>query len=267
MLSSRFKSALEYLLNNVFDILTIITAGYLVVRHQIQPFGPDDMVELATWILAVLGLIAVSGLWERNRQLRRIEKLSEESRDLVWRRVSGHVQAKDFFLNETKIADQVFSGATIIYLSGFTLTRTIRDHMQIFVNRLQYGATLRVMILDPTIDVLMEQTARRSLEFASTEYWRNRILATKRAVKGIAKEAHYKGRVEIGYLPFVPSFGLVIIDPNQPQGVCFVEISHHKSVEESPLFRLKKVDDPYWFEFFVKQYDVLWASCRVEEIS
>lgn len=85
METSRFQKSVEFLLDNLFDISTIFVAGYLVIRHQIKPFTSSDVGELATWILAVLGLIAVSGLWDRNRRLHRIEKLSQEVRELVLR--------------------------------------------------------------------------------------------------------------------------------------------------------------------------------------
>lgn len=150
MQPSRFQRFVEYLLDNLFDIVTIVVAGYLVIRHQIQPFAPSDIAELATWILAVLGLIAVSGLWDRNRRLHRIEKLSEESRDLVLRRLSGKVHAADFFLAERQLSDKIFASAATIFLSGITLTRTTREYMYILSQRLVAGAYIRIIIVDPT---------------------------------------------------------------------------------------------------------------------
>src|SRR5512136_1669457 len=91
------QNAANYLLDNIFDILTIAAAAYIVIRHQFRPYGPNDIAELATWILAVLGFIAVSGLWQQHRRLNAIEDLSQETHDLVARRLGGQSRAEDFF--------------------------------------------------------------------------------------------------------------------------------------------------------------------------
>ena len=174
MQSSRLQSLVEYLLDNLFDIVTILVAGYLVIRHQVQPFGPNDIAELATWILAVLGLIAVSGLWDRNRRLRRIEKLSEESRDLVLRRLSGKVRAGDFFQSGRQLSDQTFASATTIFLSGVTLSGTTREYAHILGQRLVAGASIRIIIVEP-VDSVLQDIVLRSWAETTPDYYRDRL--------------------------------------------------------------------------------------------
>lgn len=128
MTYERLQKVIDFVLDNLFDIVTIGIAGYLVIRHAIRPFTSEEMGELAVWILAVLGLIAVSELWDRHRRLRRIEKLMEESNALLLRRISGKVYANDFFMS-ARLTDEVFSSANKIFLAGITLTRTTREFM------------------------------------------------------------------------------------------------------------------------------------------
>ncbi len=92
-------------------------------------------------------------------------------------------------------------------------------------------------------------------------------LSDKNFSSAIANTPGSIGKVEIGYLPYVPSFGLVIIDPDQPHGTCFVELYHHRSAEPNPAFELRASEDPFWYNFFVNQYKILWESCRIEELS
>jgi hypothetical protein len=261
MHSSRFQTFFEYLLDNLFDITTIIVAGYLVMRHQVRPFAPNDIAELATWILAVLGLIAVSGLWDRNRRLRRIEKLSEESRDLVGRHLSGKVRAGDFFISERRLSDQSFASANTILLSGMTLTRTTREYAHILSRRLASGAHVRIIILE-TNDEILRQLSLRSTGPGTSEYWRNRLEAVDALIHSLALMPDRKGMLELGYLPYLPSFGLVVIDPDEPHGFCLAEIYQHKSAEANPTFELRADDDPLWYEFFRKQFEILWKSSR-----
>lgn len=265
MKPSRFQAFVEYLLDNLFDIVTIMMAGYLVIRHQVRPFAPSDIAELATWILAVLGLIAVSGLWDRNRRLQRIEKLSEESRDLVWRRLSGKVRAGDFFLPERRLSDQSFASATTIFLSGMTLTRTTREYAHVLSKRLAAGAYIRIIIVEPT-DMILRQLSLRSTGPGTSDYWHNRLQAVDALIHALAKMPDNKGKLELGYLPYLPSFGLVMIDPGESHGFCFVEIYQHKSAEPNPTFELRATDDPLWYKFFRQQFEILWKSCRIETL-
>ena len=260
----KIKTAFEYILDNLFDVATVLIAGYIVIRHQIKPFAASDIAELATWILAVLGLIAVSGIWERNRRLTRIEKLSEESRDLVLRRLSGRARSSDFFISGKNITDSTFSSAMNIYVSGMTLTRMTREYMEPWGKRLVAGASIRIMILDSSKKDLLEELALRSAGTTTVEYWRNRLQTVETLVEIIAKTQGSKGKVELGRLPFIPSFGFTIADPDEQHGVCYVEIYHHKSAKPNPTFELSATKDSDWYKFFREQYEILWDSCRVQ---
>jgi hypothetical protein len=264
--TSRFQAFVEYLLDNLFDVTTIVVAGYLVVRHQVTPFTAADIIDLATWILAVLGLIAVSGLWDRNRRLRRIEQTVTESRDLVWRRMSAPACASDFLLAQRELSDDTFASANTILLSGFTLMRTSREYMHVLGQRLVAGAHIRFIIVDPALDALHDEIALRSVLSGPAEHWRKRLQTVETVIDTIAQTRDSSGTLEIGYLPYIPSFGLVIVDPDQPHAVCYVELYHHRSVEAHPAFVVRKTSDPLWYDYFSRQYEALWESCRVERL-
>lgn len=261
MKQSRLQEFVEWLLDNVFDIVTILVAGFLVARYQITPPTSDDIPEVVTWILGVLGLIAVSGLWERNRRLHRIEKLSEEGRNLSLRYLSRRVYAGDFFLSERRLTAKDLSSANTIYFVGMVLSRTTREFMYVLGQRLIAGAKIRFVILDFESEMVLQQAFLQSFN-APIEFWRDNLKTTETVIEAIAKTSNSKGTVEMGYLPYVPSFGMTLIDPDQAHGVCFVELYQHRSAEPHPTFEVRATDDPYWFKFFQGQFDRLWESCR-----
>ncbi|MBK9926635.1 MAG: hypothetical protein IPP66_15270 [Anaerolineales bacterium] len=261
---TKMRAAFEYILDNLFDVVTVLIAGYIVIRHQVRPFLASDIAELATWILAVLGLIAVSGIWERNRRLTRIEKLSEESRDLVLRRLSGRARSSDFFISGKSISDSTFASAMNIFVSGMTLTRTTREYMEPWGQRLIAGANIRLMILDSSKEDLLGELVLRSAGTTNIEYWRNRLQTVETLVEIIAKTQGSKGKLELGRLPFIPSFGFTMIDPDEYHGICYVELYHHKSAKPNPTFELVASKDPDWYKFFREQYEILWDSCRIQ---
>lgn len=265
MKSSKLRAFVEYLLDNLFDIFTILVAGYLVIRGQIQPFTNENIPDLATWILAVLGLIAVSGLWDRNRRMNRIEKLSEESRDLILRHLSGKTHADDFFQPEEVIPDKVMGSATTIYFVGVTLSGTATRYANILRQRLAVGANIKIIMVEAT-DSVLEDLKLRSWAKVEPTYYPDRLKSVKSQFEYILQESAGKGKLELGHLPFHPSFGLIMIDPDQPHGVCYVNIYPHKLTGPRPSFEVRASDDPMWYGFFRKQFDILWNSCRIETL-
>lgn len=263
MEQSRLQVFVEWLLDNLFDMLTILVAGSLVIRYQIRPPAPTDIAEIATWILGVLALLAVSGLWERNRRLHRIEKLSEEGRNLALRYLNRKVYASDFFLSERRLTANDLSSANTIYFVGKVLARSAREFMYVVGQRLVAGATVRFVILDPESEPLLQQAVLQSFN-VPIEYWRDTLKSTETVIEALAKTPSHKGTVEIGYLPFIPSFGLMLVDPDQAHGICFVELYQHRSARPHPTFELRASDDPHWFKYFQEQFDSLWESCRVK---
>lgn len=263
MTYEKLQKVIDFVLDNIFDIITIGIASSLVIRHAVRPFTSADIGELAVWILSVLGLLAVSGLWDRHRRLRRIEKLTEESNALILRRISGKIYANDFFVS-TKLTDDVFSSANKILLAGITLTRMTREFMYALGQRLIAGAEIRLIIIDRAVDSVMETMVSRSMGETTADYWRTRMQTVEAVVEAIAATPGATGRLKIGHLPYIPSFGLIFIDPDESHAFCRVELYHHRSAELNPTFEIRASDDRSWYDFFRRQYDILWNSCRTE---
>jgi len=262
MKQNRLQVFVEWLLDNLFDFVTILVAGFLVIRYQLRSPTTTDITEIVVWILGVLGLLAVSGLWERNRRLHRIEKLAEEGRDLASRYLSRKVYASDFFLSDRRLSVKELSSANTIYFVGKVLTRTSREFMYVLGQRLAAGATIRFVILDPESETVLQQAVLQSFE-APIEFWRDTLRTTETVIEALAKTPNSKGKIEIGYLPYIPSFGLSLVDPDQAHGICFVELYQHRSAEPHPTFEVRASDDPHWFKFFKDQFEKMWESCRV----
>lgn len=253
----------NYVLDNIFDFLTIGAAAYVVIRHQFKPYGPNDIAELATWILGILGILSISGVWERHRRLRNIEDIGLQTHDIVTRKFSGEVRAEDFFWKgEKKVTAQDFAQANDIYVVGMILNRAVRDNLAAFGDRVASGANLKFILLDCEDDALMKVMPFRSYGTKPSEWWRNRIQQTIGHIEDIPNTEKPTGSLAIGYLPFFPSFGMWLIDPDKPHGQIVVEIYHHRTADPNPTFKLRAAEDSYWYAFFRKQFDLLWQSCE-----
>jgi hypothetical protein len=266
MKSPGLYRAAEFFLDNLFDLATLTVAVFVVLRHQVRPF---DLATLASWILAVLALLAISGLWDRNRRLRRLENLLTETTDLLNRQLADKPRAATFFAQELShsILEETFSSANQIYICGLTLTRTTRQFMDSFSRRLDAGATIRLAFLDPANPALMEIMAARSMGNTSAAYWGTRLNTVVDVIRAMSGSTTSAAKLEVGFAPFPPAFGLILTDPDQAHAKCFVEIYHHKTAERNAAFSLSRAEDPYWYSFFYKQWVELWNTCRIEEVS
>ena len=195
------------------------------------------------------------------------DALPAKSENLFLQHLQRKAVAEDFLFSSNVISNQTFSAANTIFLSGMTLTRTTREHMYVLGQRLIAGASIRIMILDSS-DNLMEELALRSYGGTTAAYWKNRLDSVSTVIDVIAKTPGATGKLEIGYLPYIPSFGLTMINPDDElKGICFLEIYHHKSAEPNPTFILTASEDTFWYKFFRNQFEILWQSCRVKVLT
>ena len=176
------------------------------------------------------------------------------------------VRAADFLTSQSSLPLQRLSSASTIYLSGFTLGRKTREYLRFLDERLRTGAAVRIMILDPKQE-LLEECVVRSSGISSVDHWRKRLDSTASLVEVIASSPDITGSLELGYLPYLPAYGFSMVDPDTPDGIIVVELYHHRSTEDNPTFELRATRDGEWYNFFRRQFDLMWASCRVEKLS
>lgn len=265
MLPARWQRFTAWLLDNVADLIALLVAAVLLIRYQIQSPTIDALPEIAAGILAVLSLMAVSGLVERNRRLARIETLAREGRDLALRQLNRRAYASDFFLSDGTLATKDLAAAHEVWFLGRALARTSREFMHVIGLRLAAGARVRFIVLDPESDAVIEQAVLQTFG-TGLDFWRATLRTTETVIEALANAPNVRGQIELGYLPFVPSFGLAVIDPYEAHGRCFVEMYQHHSSEPHPTFELYAATDPHWYEFFRNQFDTLWASCRIVDL-
>jgi hypothetical protein len=157
--------------------------------------------------------------------------------------------------------DNELRSATDIRLVGVTLSRTVQDLAGTLARRLRAGATLRVIVIDPDSDAPLEAAAR-TLGVTSPEYYRPQVASTMDVLTALTLLPGADCRIEARLLPFVPAFGMYLIDPAAPDGRIHVELYQHRSIEPNPCLGLRAERDDFWYRCFVDQFDTLWDSAR-----
>ncbi len=243
----------------LYIILLAVVALFIFDILGVETFSLLTQIILATLAVLVYGLID-----ERHTNKTIKEKLTSIEEQINNNLTGRTVRASNFFLSNKPQLNELFSSANTIWLLGYSLSRTIRDNYYIISERLSKGASIRIIVLDPANDALLEMADLES-DAATAENWRNAILGTRESVLHLAKYSKAANFTELGYLPYAPSFGMTIIDPDESNGLCFVEIYHHRSAAPNATFELQASDDVFWYKFFKDQFEKLWQSCRKEE--
>lgn len=171
----------------------------------------------------------------------------------------------DFLRNRLSVPSYSLEKAATICLSGYTLTRTVREYVRQLDRCLVAGGNVRIMIVDAD-EGLLEECVKRSDGRTSPSHWRKRLESTESLIEVIAKTPNSTGCMQIGFLPYLPSFGITMLDPDTDHGIIIIEIYHHLSSENNPTFELLANRDAVWYRFFRQQFELMWESCRVRKL-
>ena len=189
----------------------------------------------------------------------------KEKFESLERKINHTVIANEYLNFHEDINANLFKNAQQIDLLGYCLQRSLRSYLEILEERLLQGVEIRVIILDYKNEPLMNMAEIES-ENKTADEWKKNIQDSVKYLKEITSNKNLTGTLNVGYLPYSPSFGLTITNKKNTNGLIFVDIYHHKTKSMNATFKLEKNKDEKWFIFFSKQYDLLWSSCRIEKL-
>lgn len=241
---------------NLEVYLTLVVALVLLL---LDIFGVVSTEAVAAGTLATLALLAYSTLTNRE-QMRRLVDTSMTTQALVQQTLSHEQKADDFYWKEKRSLEHDLATATFIGIIGVTLSRTLREYLDVFEDRLASGGHIRFVIIDPAGSA-PEQAVLRSKGVVGDSMYVDLLRPTIDRICALAELTTSSGTVELGLLPYAPSFGMFLIDPDESHGRIIVEIYQHKSTALGPTFELDAHRDTRWYPFFREQFDLLWESC------
>jgi len=234
---------------------TVLLAFVLAVLGVLNAVS-DQVLIAAT--LATLALLATGSLGSR----RRVEDLSK----LVHARQAGEVSAAAFFAKGKPGLREQVRAAQDIKILGVTLSRTIRDLIDELQECLREGAVIKVALIDLTTDA-PAQAATRSTISGQPGVFENRLRPTVDLLIELARTPGATGSVEVRFLPFVPAFGLVLLDTQRSQGRIYVDIYSHKSAGGDAVFNLTAHRDGLWYPHFEGEFERVWEVGRPADAS
>lgn len=223
--------------------------------------GALDMASgkvLAAATLATLALLA-GGLLGSRRQ---VAELAAQMRS----RLAGEVSAEEFLSRDKPDIIEQLRNAQDIRIVGVTLSRTLRNTVDELQRRAGAGATIKVALIDPATSAPAE-AARRSTMRDRPSVFENRLRPSIDLLRELMETRGVEGRVDVRFLPFVPAFGLVLLDPLQPSGRIHVDIYSHSSATGDAVFTLLPDRDGEWYQHFQMEFERIWAFGRPVDAS
>ena len=266
------QSKVREILQRIFDVIEeivslLIAGGLLIYTNLIAPSQQGYTSLVLDGILLIVGLIAISNLRDRLYRFRKIQEIIEEThQEIINKTILQSTGPDDFFTGREDSYGDFLSIATSIAISGITLSGTIQTYRAILRERLEAGSQIRIIILDPEANDALRQLVLRSWSnVATSEYYKGSLKFTSELIENIGNTTKAKGSLEIGYLPFVPSIGITILEREQAASLAFIEIYHHLT-DASPGFFIDATTDPETHLNYQIQFDKMWKVCRTHKI-
>jgi hypothetical protein len=198
--------------------------------------------------LAFVGvcLLIISTIWERRMILADVDQKLD---NLLAREVSASMTIKSRE-NEYPLMD-FLEGARSASFMGATLSTTIQQYRDEFIELARDGKTLRFLLVDPAL-YANEREEKRLLN-------RGALLQFKQVLQKAPP-----GKVEVRLLNRYPPNKLTLIQGRSAQkSLGLVEMfGYQASKTGRPYFVLYPDKDAEWFKYFNQMFETMWTDAR-----
>lgn len=254
---SNSKTKTYRYVNYVLDygpvIITVVVATVVSLASARSSVATGEMLQ---WVLITLALLATTQLLDRFRVMRDIDgKL-----DRLIRKSEGFGGATSFFVERIPHLEERFRKAKTIAINGMTLSSTSDNFWGTFRQRLEDGAKIRLLIIDPE-HAALNVAANRFHKHQDPQRVKREIEHALDNLESLILNSGSEGYFQVRLLPYVPPYGIWLIDANSPQAEIWVELYTFRD-EPEPSFQLFPSRDGMWFAFFQQQFETMWNASR-----
>jgi hypothetical protein len=207
-------------------------------------FDVTDIKTLTSVLLGLLALLAVSQIRSRG-YVTELAKAQRQTGSLFQHNFPPELLSRR-------------TSATDVLAVGLSMTRTVHGMRTDMYAMLKAGGRIRVVVLDPTNDALVEAAERMVSASFERGKLRRRIMSTLEDLESLREMTD--GRLEVRVASHIPTAGITGLDLNSPGGVISVQHYEYRSDGESaPIFRLTP-QDAAWYRHFVAEAERIWRD-------
>ena len=264
----KFANLRKDILDVIEDIIAIIiAAGILIFGWLVDKEIFKNAPLLWSGVISILIVMAIGNLRDRRRRFQKIHNTVDKTfQEIQGNKVLEPARVDDFFDGKEEDIQECLLSATTIDIVGITFSTTVGKTLDLVRDRLRANGTVRIILLDSDSGDALEQLVKRSWsKKASKEKYIAMIENTSDLLEEISNEPEMGGSFEIGFLPFIPTVGMTLVDVDQDMGVGVVTIYHQLKKGELS-FSFTKEDAPETFDFYKEQFDAMWDECRANKV-
>lgn len=226
---------------NIDCYLTIIVAFGI---GMLNILGIASTTLIAPLTLAVLGLLAISSLQNRQYSKKLYEKLDKTTDSVFLNEYPSH------HVNEIHSARE-------LWLIGVTLSRTIKTYHSMFERKLRDGHIIKVLLVHPE-SAVAQMEEERTYQPIQIERKRRDILNTLQDLCQIRKDTG--GKLELRVLRHPLSFGAKHINPGNATGTLYIEHYPYKTTGVAEPILVFKAADGRWYDSYASELERLWGD-------
>jgi hypothetical protein len=278
------KSILRIIRDNLVNSATVSVALYAFIRGLVTPYTAKDIAFLLSTIVGLLGLNALDGFIERRVQLKGIETTIRRASssaikievDMAHVRgdlttlalaVSGlrlGASATQLLIERPEVPRDRLRHAKCICWTGVTLRTSLRQRLTDLRTALEHNASLTILMIDPSNYVLKNELCLR--EGVRYEYIDAVLTSTILNLQLLADSPPEGISYSLGWHRYFPTCGLLIIDPDDGDGICYVE-PYHADRSKETTFIVHATTDAAWFRFFMDQFHAMRQRAEVYKVT
>lgn len=147
---------------------------------------------------------------------------------------------------------------------GRSMARTAVTSVGEFGRAIDRGATIRVVVADPTDDRLMDTIARGWRRDAPRDV-RRRINATLRELASVRADG--PGQLHVRVLGVVPHVSVNMIDADSDRGLLVVQQYEYRAAgEPGPIWTLTP-EDGRWYDHFRSEAERIWRDATPVDLT
>ncbi len=257
------KKILSFCGSNLDTLIALVIS----IAAAIYGIFSSNELPLLAGIAAALGILCFGLIRDRINREALAKQIGELKMSLPDR-----PSAMAFF-RQMKDFDNQMKNAFKIDLCGVSLTGTISSQFATLRSKIEAGAEIRVLVIDPRTHAI-EMTAERSMNPKDTMYYRKRLDSTLSQLtylckfademKQNSKKGSKLGSLTVKMLSYAPSFAIISLDSCEKSGVIQIEIFPHKyGFKARPTFVLTAENDEDWYTYFAEQFEQMWQAATL----
>lgn len=148
-----------------------------------------------------------------------------------------------------------------IWLVGVTLNRTVRSNLTALERCLRSGGSVHLVLIDPMSTATREAALRNGLG-DEPALFEHRLSPTIDLVNYLRALPHACGRLDVRVTAFVPSFGLIGVDPDASHGRLTLEVYSHRPAGQELSLTLSPDREPRWYGNVREELEHIWRNAR-----